>query len=126
MPWRALGNRTAALMTRFNITAPSPHARAQILSGGNQQRLIVARELEDRVDLIVADNPTRGLDIRASAFVHDRLREAAVGGAAVVVHSSDLDELLSLATRVLVVFHGEVREAGLSRDDVGRAMLGAA
>ena len=126
MPWRTLTDRTFAILKRFNIVAPSPRARAQMLSGGNQQRLVVGRELEQQVDLIVADNPTRGLDLRATAFVHDQLREAAAGGAAVVVHSSDLDELLPLATRILVVFHGEVREAGLSRDEVGRAMLGAA
>lgn len=126
MPWRELADRTAALLARFAIVASSPRVRARALSGGNQQRLVVARELERPVDLIVADSPTRGLDIRATTFVHDQLREAAAQGAAVVVHSSDLDELLSLATRVLVVFHGVVREVGLNRDDVGRAMLGAA
>jgi simple sugar transport system ATP-binding protein len=126
MPWRALADRASALLKRFSIVAPSPQLRARALSGGNQQRLVVARELEQQVDLIVADNPTRGLDIRASAFVHEQLRNAAAAGAAVVVHSSDLDELLSLATRVLVVFNGEVREVGLTREQVGRAMLGAA
>jgi ABC-type uncharacterized transport system ATPase subunit len=126
MPWRALADRTSTLLKRFSIVAPTPQLWARALSGGNQQRLVVARELEHPVDLIVADNPTRGLDIRASAFVHEQLRNAAAVGAAVVVHSSDLDELLSLATRVLVVFNGEVREVGLSREQVGRAMLGAA
>jgi ABC-type uncharacterized transport system ATPase subunit len=126
IPWRLLGERTSALLKHFNIVAASARARARDLSGGNQQRLVVARELEHALDLIVADNPTRGLDIRATAFVHEQLREAAARGAVVVVHSSDLDEILSLATRVLVVFHGEVREVGLDRDGVGRAMLGAA
>jgi simple sugar transport system ATP-binding protein len=126
IPWRDLADRTTALLKRFNIVAPSARARARALSGGNQQRLVVARELEHAHDLIVADNPTRGLDIRATSFVHDQLREAAARGAVVVVHSSDLDEILSLATRVLVVYHGEVREVGLDRDEVGRAMLGAA
>lgn len=125
MPWRELAGRTAALLERFAIVAPSPSAPARSLSGGNQQRLVVARELEHAVDLVVADNPTRGLDIRASAFVHDQLREAAARGAAVVFHSGDLDELLSIATRVLVVFHGAVNECGLDRDAVGRAMVGA-
>ena len=125
MPWPELSGRTAALLERFAIVAPSPRAPARALSGGNQQRLVVARELEHAVDLVVADNPTRGLDIRATAFVHDQLREAAARGAAVVFHSGDLDELLSLATRVLVVFHGTVSESGLDRDAVGRAMVGA-
>ncbi|MEX2154773.1 MAG: ABC transporter ATP-binding protein [Gemmatimonadaceae bacterium] len=125
LDWDALATRTAALLQRFAIVAPSPSVPARTLSGGNQQRLVVARELEHEVDLIVADNPTRGLDVRATAFVQEQLRSAAARGAAVVFHSSDLDELLSIATRVLVVFHGEVRETGLDRDQVGRAMLGA-
>jgi ABC-type uncharacterized transport system ATPase subunit len=126
MPWTQLADRTAALVARFGIVAPSVRSRAAALSGGNQQRLVIARELEHEVDLVVADNPTRGLDLRATAFVHERLREAAVRGAAVVVHTSDLDELLALATRVLVVFAGTVREVGLDRDAIGRALLGAA
>jgi ABC-type uncharacterized transport system ATPase subunit len=64
--------------------------------------------------------------MRATAFVHGQLRDAAARGAVVVVHSSDLDEVLALASRVLVVFQGEVREVGADRDGVGRAMLGAA
>lgn len=125
MPWDDLTQRTSALLERFAIVAPSPRAQARTLSGGNQQRLVVARELEQAVDLVVADHPTRGLDIRAAAFVHHQLRAAAARGAAVVFHSADLDELLSLATRVLVVFEGDVGEFGLDRDAVGRAMVGA-
>ena len=88
--------------------------------------LVVAAALEDPVDVIVADNPTRGLDLNATAFVHEQLRSAAAGGAVVIVHSSDLDEVLALATRVLVVFNGSVFEAGLDRDRIGSLMLGAA
>lgn len=126
MPWRALSDATASLMRRFSIAAPSPGTHARALSGGNQQRLIIARELEHDVELLVADNPTRGLDIQASEFVHKQLRRAAAAGAGVVVHSSDVDEVLSLATRVLVVFHGTVSEVSRDRELVSRAMLGAA
>jgi simple sugar transport system ATP-binding protein len=126
MPWRALADHTATLIQRFSIAATAPGASAASLSGGNQQRLVIARELGDEVDMVVADNPTRGLDIQASAFVHAQLRNAAARGVAVVVHSSDVDEVLALATRVLVVFHGEVREVARDRELVGRAMLGAA
>ena len=124
MPWRDLASKTAGLLETFSIRAPSTDVPARALSGGNQQRLVVARELDDQPDLVVADNPTRGLDIRATNFVHDQFRQAAARGAAVVFHSSDLDEILAVATRVLVVFHGEVRELPLSRDEIGRAMLG--
>ena len=124
--WGALAGRSRELIQRFSIAAASETVAARTLSGGNQQRLVVARALEHPVDLVVADNPTRGLDVQATAFVHDQLRRVAANGAAVVVHSSDLDEVLALATRVLVVFHGEVRECAVDRDAIGRAMLGAA
>ena len=126
MPWQDLRSRTAELIREFAIAAPAPDTRASALSGGNQQRLVVARELSASVDLVVAEHPTRGLDLVATAFVLGQLRNAAAFGAAVVVHSSDLDELLSLATRVLVVFRGRVTEVAPDREVVGRAMLGAA
>ena len=82
------------------------------------------RELSDGPSVIVAENPTRGLDIRATAAVHARLREAAAAGAAVVVYSSDLDEVLGLATRVVAVHQGRLREVPNDREAAGRAMLG--
>ena len=126
MPWDALARRTAQLIERFSIAAQSPDTTLRTLSGGNQQRLVVARELEHEVDLLLADNPTRGLDLRASAFVHEQLRAAATRGAAVVVHSSDIDEVLALANRVLVVFHGNVSEMPVDRAAISRAMVGSA
>ena len=124
--WGAFASRTAELIRRFHVVAPSARTRARTLSGGNQQRLVVARELGEERELVVADNPTRGLDLQATAFVHDQLRQAAARGALVIVHSSDLDELLALVSRVFVVFHGIVREVRPDREEVGRAMLGAA
>lgn len=126
MPWTAIRAATEELVARFSIAAPAADSPAGALSGGNQQRLVVARELAGNVDLVVAENPTRGLDLHATSFVHEQLRAAADRGAAVVVHSSDLDEVLALSTRVLVVFHGRVTEVAADRDAVGRAMLGAA
>jgi ABC-type uncharacterized transport system ATPase subunit len=126
LDWPSVASRTRELVSRFSIAAASETVAARTLSGGNQQRLVVARALEHPVDLVVADNPTRGLDFQASAFVHGQLRRAAAEGAAVVVHSSDLDEVLALASRVLVVFQGNVRECAVDRNAIGRAMLGAA
>jgi simple sugar transport system ATP-binding protein len=126
MPWKAIETAAADLVSRFGIVAPSPRTPVRQLSGGNQQRLVLAREIAEDVELLIADNPTRGLDVRATDFVHDELRKAARSGSAVLVHSSDLDEVLSLATRVLVMFHGEVRETAADRDVVGKAILGAA
>lgn len=126
MSWDGIAARTRGLIERFGIVAPSPGTAAGALSGGNQQRLVVARALERSADLVVADNPTRGLDLQATAFVHEQLRRAASDGAVVVVHSSDLDEVLALASRVLVVFAGTVRDVPRNRDAIGAAMLGAA
>jgi simple sugar transport system ATP-binding protein len=95
------------------------------LSGGNQQKLVLAREMDDRPDVLVVENPTRGLDIAATAAVHERLLAACTAGAAVIIYSSDLDEVLALADRVVVVHAGRVREIPASRALVGRAMLGA-
>jgi simple sugar transport system ATP-binding protein len=126
LSWRTLGSRAEALVRAFDIRAASVAMPARALSGGNQQKLVLARELSAAPRLLVAENPTRGLDIRAARAVHERLRDTAADGAAVVVYSSDLDEVLSLATRVLVMHGGRARECAVDRDEVGRAMLGVA
>ncbi len=108
MDWRALRQRTAELMDRFDVRASGPSATARELSGGNQQKLVLARELADRPAMVVAENPTRGLDIRATAAVQEQLRAARDAGSAVVLYSSDLDEVLALADRLMVVHAGSV------------------
>lgn len=125
MPWRDMRRRMTGLLASADIRAPGPETPVRHLSGGNQQKLVLAREMESAVTLVVAENPTRGLDVHATALVHARLRAAAGRGAAVVVHSTDLDEVTALATRVLVLHRGIVRDVGLDRDRIGRAMLGA-
>jgi len=123
---RSLEQHARALLQAFDVRGGSPRTHARSLSGGNQQKLVLARELSDAPDLVVAENPTRGLDIRATHDVLARLREAARHGAAVVMYSADLDEVLSLSDRVIAIHAGIVRECGLDRDAVGRAMLGVA
>jgi general nucleoside transport system ATP-binding protein len=115
-----------AAIAEYDIRGANDSTPVRALSGGNQQKVVLARELADAPRLIVVENPTRGLDIRATSAVHDRLRIAATAGAGVVVYSSDLDEVLALATRVLVVYAGTVRETLHDREAVGRAMLGVA
>lgn len=126
--WRALDRRTRVWIEAFRIAAPGPGVRAAALSGGNQQRLVVARELDGDPPLIVAENPTRGLDVAGAAFVHTVLRErvAGPGPAAVVVLSTDLDEVLALAHRVFVMVRGHLREVpptAHTREGVGARML---
>jgi simple sugar transport system ATP-binding protein len=126
LDWGAARMRTAAMLSEFSIRAAGPDALAATLSGGNQQKVVLARALERGPQLLIAENPTRGLDIRATREVHGRLREAADRGVAVVVYSTDLDEVLALARRLLVVHRGVVREApaGADRYAVGAMMLG--
>jgi simple sugar transport system ATP-binding protein len=124
--WRALRERTASLMAAYDVRAPNEASVARTLSGGNQQKLVLAREIEGENPpaAIVLENPTRGLDVRAAAEVHARLRAARDRGTAVVVYSGDLDEVLALSTRVFVMRVGSVREVAQDRETVGRAMLG--
>ena len=123
--WEVARGRMESLIGTFGITASSADAAAQTLSGGNQQKVVVARALERAPTVIVAENPTRGLDIRAAREVHDRLRGAARDGAAVIFSSGDLDEVLELATRIIVVAAGrlEATPPGAGRAEIGRAML---
>lgn len=125
MDWNDFRHRTRVLLDEYSVQAESPDTIALQLSGGNQQRFILGRELELHPDLLVVENPTRGLDLRAMAAVHERLRSTASAGAAVVMYSSDIDEVLLLASRILVVFRGTVREVPAVRELIGRAMLGA-
>ena len=127
MRWGAARDRTADLLRSHDIRAAGPDAKARTLSGGNQQKLVVARALARDPALVVAEEPTRGLDVRAAAGVHDQLRAAAEAGAAVLFHSSDLDEVLELATRVVVMTEGWMVEMGpgASREEVGPVMVGS-
>lgn len=122
-PWSALRATLQEMVDAFDVRGGSSRTAVRTLSGGNQQKLVLARELTG-VDAVIAENPTRGLDVHATAEVHRRLRECAASGVSVVVYSSDLDEVLSLASRMLVVHAGNVRGLPVDRERVGRAMLG--
>jgi ABC-type uncharacterized transport system ATPase subunit len=124
IPWRSVASKAAALLAEYDVRGAEPRTTAGALSGGNQQRIVLGRELSDGPELIVAVNPTRGLDIRATFAVHERLRRACDTGSAVIVYSSDLDELMGLASRLLVVQAGFVRETAVERGEAGAAMLG--
>lgn len=125
--WPAAGARAEALIAQFGVRAPGATVRAGNLSGGNQQRMILAGALERNPRLLLAENPTRGLDLKATDEIMRRLRDAATHGVAVLVHLPDLDDLLGLVSRVVVLHQGRVFEVpqGSSRELIGRMMLGA-
>ena len=93
------------------MRCPGPEAEARLLSGGNIQKLILARVLERGPRVILANQPTRGLDVGAVASVHERLLAARRRGAGVLLISEDLDELLALADRIAVLYRGRLTDA---------------
>jgi simple sugar transport system ATP-binding protein len=126
--WSRWRRDTTAVLSRYDVRADGADAAGSTLSGGNQQKFILARALERRPDVLVVEHPTRGLDAVASAAIHAALRAAAADGACVVVHDSDLDEVMALASRLLVVTDGTVRElpTDTPRAIIGDVMLGLA
>jgi simple sugar transport system ATP-binding protein len=102
----ALRSDARELIARFRIRTQGPDARLETLSGGNVQRTVLARELSADPAVLVVQNPCAGLDIAATAETHARLAAARDGGAAVLLVSEDLDELLELADRIVVMFEG--------------------
>jgi simple sugar transport system ATP-binding protein len=98
-----------SLMRRYDVQAPGPETPVRNLSGGNLQKLVLGREFEGEPRVLVAGQPTRGLDVGAIETVHAHLREAAANGLAVLMISEDLEEILALAERVVVLYEGEVR-----------------
>ncbi len=99
------------MIDRFDIRCSGPLAETQLLSGGNLQRLILARGLNREPKFIIANQPSRGLDEGAIAYVQGQLLDARRSGAGILLISEDLDELLSLADRVLVIYRGQIQEA---------------
>ena len=117
-----------ALCQRFDVQPPNPELLAAALSGGNQQKLMAGRELVGSPAVLVAHGPTQGLDMMAAANLRRELRAAADAGAAVVLISADLEEVLSLSDQVAVLVAGrlvhEVRGATVDRFQLGRTMAG--
>ena len=104
----AITARVRKMIADYSVRNSGIGERLDSLSGGNAQKLIAARELATRPRFLIADQPTRGIDVAAAAFLHKRLDEAARGGAAILLVTADLDELLRLADRVVVLFAGRI------------------
>jgi simple sugar transport system ATP-binding protein len=114
-------------IVRFGIRTPSPAQLVSALSGGNQQRVVIARELAQNPKILVAANPSRGLDISATAYVHHTLRERCQRGAVVILISTDLDEVIKLSDRVYVLYQGRLLgpvSSTTERATIGQMMTG--
>jgi simple sugar transport system ATP-binding protein len=128
--WLRPGRMIAAarkLLQEFDVRGGGPRTRAAALSGGNQQKVVVAREVARDPRALIAAQPTRGLDVGAIEFVHRRLVDERDEGRAVLLISLELDEILSLSDRILVIYEGQiVAEYGpdVTEEELGVAMTG--
>ena len=126
---QAIGRLTAEAVKRFDIRASSQRQPVRTLSGGNIQKVVVAREFSTSPSVIIADQPTRGIDVGATESIHRYLVEAAEGGACVLLVSADLAEVMGLSNKLCVMFEGEIvayfpdaRE--VTEEELGLYMLG--
>ncbi len=120
--------RARRLIKVFDVRGGGPLTRAGALSGGNQQKLVVAREVDRDPRVLIAAQPTRGLDVGAIEYVHRRLVEERDEGRAILLVSLELDEVMALADRILVIYEGRIvaeHTAGVSEEEIGMEMLGA-
>ncbi len=128
--WDRVIEEAAVLSREFDVRTPSVFLKAGHLSGGNQQKLVVARELSRETKLVIAAQPTRGLDVGSIEYIHARLVEAREEGDGVFIMSSELDEIMALSDRILVMFKGRIvaefdaREGPVEKSAVGLAMAG--
>lgn len=127
---KATISSTRTIMDEFDVRAPGPQTAAAALSGGNQQKFIVGREMSKAPSLLVASHPTRGVDVGAQGAIWQELREAREKGMAIVLISADLEELIGMSDRLLVMLRGsitaELDPAKTTPEQLGSAMTGAA
>ena len=124
MDWPAARRRAAELVEQYDVRTPSIQTAAGTLSGGNQQKVIVARELSrDDLRLVIASQPTRGVDVGSIEYIHAQIVAARDAGSAVLVVSTELDEVMALADRILVMYRGRI-VADLPRDATDHSEIG--
>ncbi len=120
---RAIDARATELVAQFDIRAPGIHSPVENLSGGNQQKVIIARELSGEVRVLLVAQPTRGLDVGSIEFIHRRIIDMRDQGTAVLLVSAELDEILTLSDRIGVLYRGEL--VGLfDRAEAKREVIG--
>jgi len=119
-----------SVLERFDVRGAGPQSPARALSGGNLQRLVLGREIRKTPALLLAAHPTRGVDVRGIAFIHEQLAQARKAGAAILLISEELSELIELSDRLLVIFEGRIvadlPATDASPERLGLLMTGAA
>ena len=126
--FRAISRQSDILIEQYNVKTPSQDTPVKNLSGGNIQKLLLARELSRKPRVVVAAQPTRGLDIGATEYVHQVLMDQRAEGTAILLISEDLDEILALADRIIVIYEGEIMgeviSGQASPEEIGLMMAG--
>ena len=116
------------VISLFDVKTPNETTIATALSGGNQQKFVVGRELDDDPSLLIASQPTRGIDIGAQALIWDKLRETRDNGLGVFLVSADLEELIGLSDRIIVIYQGKfvanLDPQNITPEDLGAYMTG--
>lgn len=129
MDWGAARDAAERLVVEYDVRTPGVGVAVSTLSGGNQQKVIVAREFDRDVKLVVASQPTRGVDVGSIEHIHARIVEERDEGAAVLIVSSELDEVMAVSDRILVMYQGRIAKEFEGDDvditDIGLAMLGS-
>ncbi|NWG20282.1 MAG: ABC transporter ATP-binding protein [Chloroflexi bacterium] len=125
----AIMQHAEELIDRYDVRTPSVLTPVSALSGGNKQKVIIARELSREVRLLIAAQPTRGIDVGSIEFIHQQIIAERDRGAAVLLVSAELDEIMALSDRIAVMYHGQIvatmPAAGASREELGLLMAGA-
>jgi simple sugar transport system ATP-binding protein len=124
MNWREFALQASKVIQEFSVRTEGPEQLPAQLSGGNQQRFVLGRELRNNPLLLVLENPTQGLDLNAAAFIHSRMKSARDYGSAIVFYSTDIDELAEISDRVLVISQSGINEVEPDRNRIGSALLG--
>ena len=108
MDWDVTRSEASRLVEQYDIRTPTTEAPASTLSGGNQQKVIVAREFSSNVDLVIASQPTRGVDVGSIEYIHEQIVAQRDQGSAILIVSTELDEVMALSDRILVMFRGQI------------------
>ena len=123
LDFKAIAQRSRELVNDFRVKTPSIETPVKNLSGGNIQKVVMARELARDPDVLIASQPTRGVDIGATEYIHERLLQQRASGTATILISEDLDEVLALSDRIAVLYEGRIMGV-VDRDATNAEALG--
>ena len=126
--FKAIQDNAKRLLEEYKIKASGQEAKAKDLSGGNQQKIILAREITSSPRVIIANQPTRGLDIGATMYVREKLMEQRAQGVSILLISADLEEIFQISDRIAVIYEGQIKgimdNKNVSIEKIGMMMAG--